>query len=208
VAKFHIATSAVHEKGPADPAASGIATFKTENGSTMSTDHRLSRAAIGILGACWPESRSFTDLVNQALALLGPAADPVRENLDEEVEALARLIFRVFAAGQIQLRFSPNRLTTRVEAKPKASLLARKQAETSLIVTNPLHRTVSMKDETVRQFLMLVDGTRTVDQLVSDLDAAVASASQDSSVSAVTRQTVEHNLGLLAKLGLLVVDAA
>lgn len=208
VAKFHIATSAVHDKGPTDPAVAGIATFKTENGSTISTDHRLSRAAIGLLGACFPESRSFPDLVNQALALLGPAAGPIRENLDEEVEALAGLIFRVFSAGQVQLRFSRDRITTTVEARPKASLLARKQAETSLVVTNPLHRAVSMKDETVRQFLMLVDGTRTVGQLVSDLNATVARGSQGVPMPAVTRQTVEDNLGLLAKLGLLVVGAA
>jgi methyltransferase-like protein len=208
VTRFYIATSAVHEEGPTDHAAAGIVTFKTENGSTISTDHRLSRAAIGLLGACWPASRSFTELVDQALALLGSAADQVRENLDEEVEALAKLIFRVFAAGQIQLHFSPKCLTTTIEAKPKASLLARKQAETSLIVTNALHRTVSMKDETVRQFLMLVDGTRTVDELVSDLKAVVARSSQSESLPAVTRQTVDQNLGLLARLGLLVAGTA
>jgi methyltransferase-like protein/SAM-dependent methyltransferase len=208
VTKFHVATSAVHEKGPSDPADAGIATFKTENGSTISTDHQLSRAAIGLLGACWPESRSFPDLVDQALARLGPAAGPIRENLDEEAEALAKLIFRVFAAGQVQLRFSPDRLTTTLETRPKANPLARKQAETGLVVTNPLHRTVSMKDETVRQFLMLVDGTRTVDQLVADLNAALACGSRDGSVPAVTRQMVQDNLGLLAKLGLLVADSA
>jgi methyltransferase-like protein len=208
MAKFHVATSAVHEKGPTDAADAGIATFKTENGSTISTDHRLSRAAIGLLGACWPESRRFPELVDQALARLGPAAGPIRENLDEEAESLAKLIFRVFAAGQIQLRFSADRLTTTVETRPKASPLARKQAETGLLVTNPLHRTVSMKDETVRQFLMLVDGTRTIDQLVADLNTALARASRGAPMPAVTRQTVEDNLGLLAKLGLLVAGTA
>ena len=37
----------------------GIVTFKTESGSTLSTDHRLSKAVIQILGARWPETMQF-----------------------------------------------------------------------------------------------------------------------------------------------------
>jgi hypothetical protein len=55
---------------------------------------------------------------------------------------------------------------------------------------------------------MLVDGTRTIDQLVADLNTALARASGDAPMPAVTRQTVEDNLGLLAKLGLLVAGTA
>ena len=42
-----------------------------------------------------------------------------------------------------------------------------------MAVTNLRHRTVSMKDDTVRRFLTLVDGTRTLDELVTDLNAAI-----------------------------------
>jgi methyltransferase-like protein/2-polyprenyl-3-methyl-5-hydroxy-6-metoxy-1,4-benzoquinol methylase len=200
VQQLYLASSAVHADGPGDPAAEGVATFKTENGSTISTDHRLSRAAIDVLGACWPAARSFPEVVDEALGRLGAAAGPIKANLDEEAEAFAKLVFRLFSAGQLLLRASPTRIAIRVPDKPNASLLARRQAETATAVTNLLHRTVSMKDDTVRQFLMLVDGTRTLDQLVSDLNAAIAAGNP---AAAVTKETVQQNLGLLAKLGLL-----
>jgi hypothetical protein len=47
---------------------------------------------------------------------------------------------------------------------------------------------------------MLVDGTRTVDQLVADLNAIFRRTGSPE----VTEQGVLQNLGLLAKLGLLV----
>ncbi len=54
-----------------------------------------------------------------------------------------------------------------------------------------------MEDDTVRRFLGLVDGTRTIDQLVSDLNAGSAGAN-------VTREEVERNLAAMARLCLLV----
>jgi len=203
IAEYHLATSARAADGPDDPAAGGITTFKTESGSTLATDHRLSKAVIGILGSIWPETRSFADVLQQALSNLGAAA-PARAKLDEEVEALGGLLHRAFAAGQFELHYSPPRMTTTIGERPKASLLARRQAEIGLVVTNLRHRSVSLKDDAVRKFLMLVDGTRTVEQLVSDLKVAVAA-----DVGAtVTRAGVEENLRLLAKLALLVPDSA
>ena len=90
--------------------------------------------------------------------------------------------------------------------RPQASLLARRQAETALAVTNLRHRTVSLKDETVRRFLMLVDGTRTLDELVIDLNA-VLEPNGNGARPSVPREVVEKNLGLLAKLGLLAASA-
>jgi hypothetical protein len=119
----------------------------------------------------------------------------VRANLDEEIAAFGGLAYRALAAGQFELHWSPPRLTATVGLYPEASLLARRQAETGLVVTSLRHRSVSLKDEAVRRFLMLVDGTRNVDQLVSDLSATAADP--------VTREGVEQNLQLLAKLGLL-----
>jgi hypothetical protein len=54
----------------------------------------------------------------------------------------------------------------------------------------------------VRRFLMLVDGTRTVDELVNDLNATLEA--QGNGAHGVARAAVEQNLALLAKLGLLI----
>jgi SAM-dependent methyltransferase len=200
---LHLATSAAPKDGPIDAAAGDIVTFKTENGSTLATDHRLSKAVILALGRVWPQTIGFADAVNTALAELGAAAEPVKANLDEEMDALTDLLFRAFSVGQFELHLFPPHLTTTIAERPQASPLARRQAESSLAVTNLRHRSVSMKDETVRRFLMLVDGTRTVDELVSDLNATLEAQGHSASGS-VAREAVEQNLGLLAKLGLLV----
>ena len=155
------------------------------------------------LGKVWPQTIGFNDAVNTALAVLGTAAEPIKANLDEEMDALTDLFFRAFSVGQFELHLFPPHLTTTIAERPRASPLARCQAESTLAVTNLRHRSVSMKDETVRRFLMLVDGTRTIDELVSDLNAALE-AQGNSARGSVAREAVEQNLGLLAKLGLLV----
>ena len=201
IGQYHLATSA-RPDGPIDPAAAGVVTFKTESGSTLSTDHRLSKAVIRILGKRWPEAVRFADALEQALSDLGEAAAPVRANLDEEVEALGSLLYRAYAAGQFELHRSPPRLTATIAARPRASFLARRQAETGLVVTNLRHRSVSLQDELVRTFLILLDGTRTVDELVSDLKVRVAGEAG----ATVTRERVEEMLVIVAKLALLVPD--
>src|SRR4051812_44834746 len=84
IRQFHLATSAAPRDGAIDPAAGEVVTFKTENGSTLATDHRLSKAVILALGKVWPQTIGFGDAVNAALAGLGPAADPIKANLDDE----------------------------------------------------------------------------------------------------------------------------
>jgi methyltransferase-like protein len=201
ITRCHLGSSARPLDEAFDPAANGVATFKTENGSTLTTDHRLSKAVIQALGRVWPQTMDFFDAVHTALTTLGCEAEPIRANLNEEIDALAGLTFRAFSAGQLELHLFPPRLTTKVAQRPEASGLARSQADTGLAVTNLRHRTVAMKDETVRRFLTLVDGTRTLDQLVSDLNAALGTNGTEGGVG---REAVAQNLGLLAKLGLLV----
>ena len=202
VTRCHLGTSARPQDGPIDPSAGGVVRFKTENGSTLATDHRLSKAVIQELGRVWPQTISFVDAVDRVLATLGAQAEPIKANLGEEIDALAELLFRAFSTGQFELHLFPPRLTTTIAQRPEASALARRQAEMAMAVTNLRHRTVSMKDDTVRRFLTLVDGTRTLDELVTDLNAAIGPIGDDA--PNVPREAVAQNLGLLAKLGLLV----
>ena len=62
-----------------------------------------------------------------------------------------------------------------------------------------------LEDEIVRRFVPLVDGTRTVDQLVSELQIALFAlgerVKEESTV--VTRDSVVQNLSILRQLALL-----
>ena len=91
-------------------------------------------------------------------------------------------------------------------------MLARKQLETGPLLTNLRHCTVALSDPTTKQLLTLADGTRTIDQLVSDLAAAVPHREPEDSDEAgaaaklpvISRENVEGNLKFLAKMALLV----
>jgi methyltransferase-like protein/ubiquinone/menaquinone biosynthesis C-methylase UbiE len=207
VKRYRLSTSARPVTADVDPAAPGIASFSTQTGATISTDHQLSKAAILHLGDCWPQCVGFPELLQGALRRLGAAASELR--LDEEEARLAGLLFRAASGGHVGLHLSPPPLTVTVSERPEASLLARKQALAGPVVTNQQHRTVLLEHEIVRHFLQLVDGTRTVDDLVTDLRHALNTAGTretdgNAGPDPVTRESVEQNLALLMRMALLV----
>jgi hypothetical protein len=112
--------------------------------------------------------------------------------------------------GHIHLHLEPPKLTTVIDERPQASLLARQQIKTASTVTNLKHRSVAIDNESARRFLPLVDGSRTVDQLVSDLRLTLTSQVEsaagntvDVRGSEITRDYVIHHLTRLAELSLL-----
>src|SRR5262249_41012572 len=123
---------------------------------------------------------------------------------DENIQALIGVLFDAARAGHVELGLHPSRLTTTISDRPKTSRLARMQAEMDNLVTNLRHTMVRLEDERVRRLLILVDGTRNLDQIVNDLREKTSDLPFAPDEPGVTRQTVERHLGLLAKLGLLV----
>jgi SAM-dependent methyltransferase len=212
---FHISACTTLGSGETDPCEHGAVTFKTGNGRTLSTDHRLSKAALLHLGKRWPGAVAFTDLVEHAKHHLSRdgelAVDP-----NGDVALLSTVLFRGYTAGHIDLHLYPPALVTVVSERPEASLLARKQAETGTHVTNLRHGAVVLEDAITRRFLPLVDGTRTVSELTADLRSKLAVAFHptggvdgagvggEGDVAHVTPERVERNLKILATLGLLV----
>jgi SAM-dependent methyltransferase len=211
VKNYHLAARIDLPSGQVDPLADTMVGFSTAAG-TLSTDHRLSKAALLHLGEIWPRTAPFDDLLEHALARLAHATGPITGRRDEDGEALATVLFRAFAARHVSLHLCPPRLTTTISDRPEASRVARQQARKGSVVTNLCHGTVSLEDDLVRRFLPLVDGTRTLDQLVTDLNTALAADSRtggdrgddERGRATLTRESVERNLAMLARLGLLV----
>src|SRR5262249_25418011 len=122
------------------------------------------------------------------------------------------ILFRSFCARILDLTAFPFPLAATVSERPKASLLARKQAEAGAPVTNLRHSSVQLEDATSRRLVTLLDGTRTVDQLTRDLAAAVAAAGRQNGQShgaataepTISPEVVLHNVQQLARLALLI----
>jgi SAM-dependent methyltransferase len=204
IKNYHVAAYAVAADEGFEPGEAGAARFTTDEGGTISIDHPVSKAALLHLGMIWPQAVGFPELVERACVLLGAAAGSGHQ---ADVEALMTVLFRLVSAGTVTLHLYPPRLTTVVGERPHASLLARKQAMLGPLVTNLRHNAVWLEDETVRQFLVLVDGSRTIEEIVRDLNAPVpadAAGNSQSSRPQVTREDVERNLATMARLGLLI----
>lgn len=190
----------------ADPLAPGRTVFRAVNRGTLETDHPLAKAALLHLGAIWPASVSFAALMDEAAELLRHAGQPPDVRSQQAVATAAEVLFRACAGRQVDMHSEPLRLTATVSERPQASLLARRQIEAGPVLTNLRHQRVVLEDPVARRFLTLVDGTRNVDELADELNAALAAdASQDAGGTLrVTREQVADNLRILARLALLV----
>jgi len=198
--------SALVERAPGTgPSSDATAEFTAARGASLSTDHPLSKYALAYLGDAWPRAVSFTELLDQSLARLGEAAHAIKARLDEEIVALSTVLFQAYAARLLDLHlYPPTRLTTSVSERPEASRLAREQAKTAAVVTNLCHGRVALEGDLVRHFLLHLDGTRDLDQLVAELNAAPRATGDVAGDAPLTREIVERNLEMLARRGLLV----
>jgi SAM-dependent methyltransferase len=180
------------------------AEFKTPKGDTLATPHPLSKAAIAHLGECWPATVGFADLSMAAQGLLAVPDSASNPPSADDIERLAGVLLRLASSGLIELHRYPPRLTATISDRPVASLIARRQAESKMPLTNLLQRTVVLGDEIAQLFLILVDGTRDVDALVTDLNDTLTRVGISTKDTPVTPTTVADKLRALAGLALLI----
>jgi len=204
---LQVCAELVPETADLDPHESGPAEFKTRAGKRITTDHRLGKAALIHLGAIWPRTIGVAELATAALARLGPAAETIEPYLGREVEGLCAILFRSFCAGVVEIEAFPLPLAATVSERPQASLLARRQAETGSLLTNLRHDSVLVEDAVTLRLITLLDGTRTVDQLIRDLAAGRQNGARGDAANAepiISRENVTSNVQRLAKLALLI----
>ena len=200
--RFHLASSLAPTTANVDPAQAGMVEFKSEAGETLSTDHKLTKAALLHLGQSWPGAVHFDDLVAQARSRL--ATEAPESCSDADVEAVTENLFELVNDGQVEFYLFPSPFVTAIGERPEVSLLVRKQIALGPMVTSLRHDSVALENDMMRQFVQLIDGTRSLDQIVMELGELAARAQAVPEGKAVTREVVEHNLKALAKLALLV----
>lgn len=86
-------------------------------------------------------------------------------------ESLREILFSLVAAGRALPHVYDFPCEEGVSSRPRASRLARFQARDSRVVVNLCHREVEL-DEIGRQLLLLLDGTRSMEELARTLAAA------------------------------------
>lgn len=180
--------------------------FKHSELGTLSTDNPLAKAALCILGERFPHTIAFDALVTQAQALLGESvsADTVRR------AELAEFLWVALKRGIAQIHTEEHHLPYQASECPVACPIARQQAQTSPVITTPLHNTVSLDDPLSRAILVLLDGTHNLASLTNELTNRLkppqnaAEQAEYTSLQARLPELVAIQLKRLIRLGLLI----
>lgn len=144
-----------------EPAAAGHGTddgeevFRSAEGSTMSTNDPLAKAALHCLTEAWPRAMAFADLAAMAAARL-PAEVAARRH----GPGLEQRLLAAYGGEFVELHVRPPAFTLEVSARPLASPLARWQLRGGVNVTTLRHAAIKIEDALLRQLILLLDGAR------------------------------------------------
>ena len=153
-----------------DVAAGRPETFRGTNGSLLTTEHPLSKAALVYLNQVWPQVIDFDSLQSSVRSALAQGTTVMQheEAFAEDTRQLAETLLAAFSAGIAQFHSCPPKFVTEISERPSASALARIMAQQNGQISTISHGTVSY-DEMTRFLLRQLDGTRTRDELVEVL---------------------------------------
>jgi hypothetical protein len=150
------------------------------------------------LGHVWPQALPFSELLRMARTLSRRDVSEGEATLEEDSSWLSAMVMRLYAANFLELYVhQAPAFVTEASARPVASPLARAQVELSSTVTSLRYTSIEVEDEAARQLLLLLDGTRTREQLLAELRPRANSGE-------ITAEKLETNLDRLGKLALLV----
>lgn len=203
---YHIAAHAelVKEKD-GEEQKPGVDRFEFDQGVRLSVDLHLCKSALRQLSATWPASIAFDELVARAVADVGVELGP---DVEAQIARLDEALIAIFKAGLLDITLEAPPLTTVVAERPRASEVARWQATTTREVTDLRHRMVALDGVIVRKFVCLLDGSRTPEMLLADLNAFLdeahgSGADVGNLPRRATAEEVAMHLKDVARLGLL-----
>ncbi|HTI33761.1 MAG TPA: class I SAM-dependent methyltransferase, partial [Miltoncostaea sp.] len=189
VERLLVASSARTTATRAEIAApSVVVEFGGSRGASMSTDHRLAKAAMFHLAAKWPRAVALPELAREGRAILGDAPDSGHDATGgpaPDVPALCDILINAYAAGVVELFTCAPSFTLEVSDRPTASRVARLQAERGDdFVATLRHGTLHLEDPLARHLLCLLDGTRTRADLLREMQGAIAALGADATKGA------------------------
>lgn len=189
------------------------APFSAPNGTRYPVRHPLTRAALLYLLRIYPEAVTFDALFAHAQNRVVSNGDPRYAN---DLYPLRGELLSLYAHQALGLAMGARPIARTVAERPRASELARSQAEAGLgHLATVRHETLRM-DAFTGRLVSYLDGTRTKDELVAQLTSDIIGGRLD--VDGATDQseeklksritgTCERLLSVLARHGLLTQPA-
>jgi methyltransferase-like protein/SAM-dependent methyltransferase len=148
-----------------------IERFKNPTGVVVGMDHPLSKAAMVHLSAIAPKAVSFEELLRAAIEVSEGAP---RAPTPEDEETIGEAVLMAFSGNMVDLHVAGSAFVTEPGERPKASELARLQAEEGARVTSLTQRNIVIDDLVALTALRLLDGRRDRAELLEALVDAAA----------------------------------
>ena len=164
--------------------------YTQPGGLQMRSQHAMTMRLMETLVEAWPRSLSFGE-VEEKMMSYGIAFD------GDFYAQLLRLVIARF----VRLSSWQAPVSDAVSERPRASLICRYEAQTRERVATLLHSSLRLEDSRVRDFLMLLDGTRDRRELIAALRERYPELSEAECV-----ERMEPNLRLLHRSGVLLAD--
>ena len=171
VGELRAATSLVPPIGSAQLTPTVAEVFRGDDEAEVRVSSPLTKAALRLLGACWPGSLPFPEIVDrsgEALGLAGMAAPG-----PGDVERLQRDLLLIHRMGQGELRVREPNLAVHPGPRPTLTALALREVHAGSNLTSPLHRPVRL-DALEHRIALGLDGTRDLDALAAEQVVSVA----------------------------------
>lgn len=193
----------------------GAEMFQGPRGAEIETDRPVVKTAFVHLGALWPGSIPFCDLLTLVRRHLGPDETGQHPTAEEDAHEMGRALLQAYSAGYVELHAQQPPFVTAASERPSASALARFQLQHDTIIATLRHQTLRIDDDLSRHLVLLLDGTRDRATLLHDLGALVhsgaATLSREGKPVSDLQAALQHladeleaNLTSLARLAMLV----
>lgn len=172
--------------------------FQLPNGGKITSNNPMLKAALLHLSRSWPKAVAISELFETTRALAGRDGLTDGPSMEQDSGWLQETLLKLYVVRFLELSMCSSLFTADVSERPVASRLARAQIRDGVGAVPSLaygHGGIDL-DETVRQLVLLLDGTRDREQLLNDLRARTNSAE-------ITAEEVEVNLRRLARFALL-----
>ncbi len=164
---FHISSQAKATVTGKTMAGQPVERFVDPRGGALEVGHPLGIRALHLLAARWPTTVPFPDLLSASLAEseLKQAKEDWHQRKQEAKPDLLRILLEAYRAGIVEFRRTPILCVSELSARPAASRFARWQLTRSTTVTTLRGDNLRVEDQAGKRLLLLLDGTRTLEEL-------------------------------------------
>lgn len=196
VARFHVCSQAAETTVGPDALGRAIVRFAHPRGGAIETSHPLGVQALHRVREHWPATLSFAELLPPSTLTDTPSPD----SPEEAQRHLSQILLEAYRSAVIEFHRLPVRCATAPPERPEASHFARWQVARAATVTTLRHENLRVEDEIGKRLLLLLDGSRTLNELLRELPSEPTSEAPGGTAA---RDRLHQRLQELARLALL-----